>query len=79
MLSNNWGTEVLSFRKLDVWCLDGVLKEWERSFPRPLIDLSRCCLIDPFALVFLVLYVRRCSEAGGRVRILLPEREDVLR
>jgi len=54
------------------------LREWERSFPRPLIDLSRCQLVDPFVLIFLVLYVRRCSEAGGRPRILLPERKDVL-
>ena len=35
--------------------------------------------IDPFATCLLALYVRRCSEAGGRARILLPEREEARR
>lgn len=65
-------------RRLDVWSLEGVIGDWEGSFPRPLIDLSQCQVIDPFAVAFLVLYVRRCAEAGGRARILLPKRGDVL-
>ena len=46
------------------------------GFPRPLVDLSGVETIDPFAICLLALYVRRCSEAGGRARILLPEREE---
>ena len=44
-----------------------------------MIDLSGVETIDPFATCLLALYVRRCSEARGRARILLPEREEALR
>jgi len=69
---------VRTIRRLNVWNLEGVLGDWERAFPRPLIDLSRCQAMDLFAVAFLVLYVRRCAEAGGKARILLLEREDLL-
>ena len=66
-------------RRLSAASLNRLLEEWERGFPRPLIDLSGVETIDPFATCLLALYVRRCSEAGGRARIPLPEREEVLR
>jgi len=65
-------------QRLDVWALNRYLSEWERAFPRPLIDLSRVAGVDPFAAAFLALYARRCNEAGGRARILLPERPQAL-
>jgi len=65
-------------RRLDVWALNGYLSEWDRAFPRPLIDLSRVQGVDPFAAAFLALYARRCSEAGGRARVLLPDRPQAL-
>ena len=65
-------------QRLDVWALNRYLSEWEQAFPRPLIDLSRVARVDPFAAAFLALYARRCSEAGGRARVLLPERPQAL-
>ncbi|RLJ01160.1 MAG: hypothetical protein DRP11_05005 [Candidatus Aenigmatarchaeota archaeon] len=65
-------------RKLTVWRINQALSEWEQAFPYPLIDLAACQVIDAFALAFLTLYMRRCIEAGGQPRILLPQREDVL-
>jgi len=61
---------------LDVWRLNRELPNWERDFPRPLVDLSRVDAVDPYAVVFLLLYARRCAEAGGRLRLLLPRREE---
>ena len=65
-------------QRLDVWALNRYLSEWERAFPRPLIDLSRVAGVGPFAAAFLALYARRCSDAGGRARVLLPERPQAL-
>ena len=64
---------------LDVWRLNRALPYWERDFPRPLVDLSRVEAVDPYVAVFLLLYARRCAEAGGRLRLLLPRREEVTR
>ena len=50
---------------LDVWRLNRELPNWERDFPRPLVDLSRVDAVDPYAVVFLLLYARRCAEAEG--------------
>ena len=61
---------------LDVWRLNRELPYWDRDFPRPLVDLSRVRRVDPFAAAFLALYARQCAEAGGRVRLLLPRREE---
>ena len=70
---------MVHIRKLSAASLNRLLEEWERGFPKPLVDLSGVETIDPFAICLLALYVRRCSEAGGRARILLPEREEALR
>jgi len=59
--------------------VDRYLRRWRQGFPRPLVDLSGVETIDPFAACFLALYARRCSEAGGRMRLLLPAREEALR
>lgn len=64
---------------LDAWRLNWELGDWERDFPRPLVDLSRVKAIDPFALAFLVLHARRCAEAGGKLRLLLPRKEETAR
>lgn len=66
-------------RTLDAWRLNRELPAWERSFPRPLVDLSTVEAIDPYVAVFLVLYAQRCAEAGGRLRLLLPRREEIAR
>jgi anti-sigma regulatory factor (Ser/Thr protein kinase)/ABC-type transporter Mla MlaB component len=65
-------------RKFTVWTFGQHFPAWEQGFPRPLIDLASVQAIDAYAVALLVLYARRCTEAGGRARILLPEREDVL-
>ena len=44
-----------------------------------MVDLSGVETIDPFAACFLAIYARRCSEAGGLMRLLLPAREEALR
>ena len=64
---------------LDVWRLNRELPNWDRGFPHPLVDLSRIEAIDPYTVVFLLLYARLCAEAGGRLRLLLPRREEVAR
>jgi len=66
-------------RSLDVRSLNRVLPQWLRGFPRPLVDLSGVEIIDPFAACVLAIYARRCSEAGGRMRLLLPARKEALR
>lgn len=60
-------------RRLDVTTAERALPTWEAGFPRPLVDLSRVVRFDPFGLLVLVLFGRRCREAGGRLRVLLPE------
>ena len=65
-------------RSLDVRSLNRVLRQWLRGFPRPLVDLSRVRRVDPFAAAFLALYARQCAEAGGRMRLLVPESPEVL-
>ncbi|HEU67628.1 MAG TPA: hypothetical protein ENN53_00105 [Candidatus Acetothermia bacterium] len=60
-------------RRLDVATVERALGVWEAGFPRPLIDLSRLTRFDPFGLLLLILVGRRCREAGGRLRVLLPE------
>ena len=66
-------------RSLDVRSLNRVLPQWLRGFPRPLVELSRIRQVDPFAAAFLALYARQCADAGGRMRLLLPAREETLR
>ncbi|MCD6321287.1 hypothetical protein J7L84_03470 [Candidatus Bipolaricaulota bacterium] len=65
-------------RSLDVRSLNRVLRQWLRGFPRPLVDLSRVRRVDPFAAAFLALYARQCAEAGGRMRLLVPESPEAL-
>jgi len=65
-------------RTLDVWRLNRELPNWDRGFPRPLVALSRVEAIDPYAVVFLLLYALRCAEAGGRLRLLLPRRGEAV-
>ncbi len=60
-------------RRLDVTTVERALRAWEAGFPRPIVDLSRITRLDPFGLLLLVLLGRRCREAGGRLRVLLPE------
>lgn len=60
-------------RRLDVTTVERALRAWEVGFPRPVVDLSRLVRIDPFGLLLLILHGRRCREAGGRLRVLLPE------
>ncbi len=60
-------------RRLDVTTAERALPTWEAWFPRPLVDLSRLARFDPFGLLLLVLLGQRCREAGGRLRVLLPE------
>ena len=60
-------------RRLDVTTAERALQAWEAGFPRPLVDLSGLVRFDPFGLLLLVLLGRRCREAAGRLRILLPE------
>jgi anti-anti-sigma regulatory factor len=60
-------------RRLDVTTAERTLPTWEAGFPRPLVDLSRLVRFDPFGLLLLVLLGQRCREAGGRLRVLLPE------
>ncbi|QAA76775.1 MAG: hypothetical protein BIP78_1009 [Candidatus Bipolaricaulis sibiricus] len=59
-------------RRLDVLTVERELPAWEAGFPRPLVDLSRLTRFDPFGLLVLILYGRRCLEAGGKMRVLLP-------
>ena len=70
---------MVHIRRLSAASLSRLLGEWERGFPRPLVDLSGVEIIDPFAACFLAIYARRCSEAGGRMRLLLPARKEALR
>lgn len=60
-------------RRLDLTTIERALRAWEVGFPSPLVDLSRLTRFDPFGLLLLVLHGRRCAEAGGRLRVLLPE------
>jgi len=70
---------MVHIRRLSAASLNRLLEEWERGFPKPLVDLSGVETIDPFAACFLAIYARQCSEAGGRMRLLLPAREEALR
>ncbi|MGC9529442.1 MAG: STAS domain-containing protein [Candidatus Bipolaricaulaceae bacterium] len=63
--------------KLTVWTADQFLPRWARGFPTPLIDLAGVRSVDPFGAAVLILAARRCAEAGGRARVLLPQRQDV--
>lgn len=66
-------TPLYSPRRLDVTTVERALPTWESAFPYPVVDLSRLTKFDPFALLLLVLLGRRSAEAGGRLRVLLPE------
>ncbi len=66
-------TPLYAPRRLDVTTVERALQAWEAGFPRPLVDLSRLARFDPFGLLVLVLLGQRCREAGGRLRVLLPE------
>jgi len=67
---------VYSPLELSVESVDNALRVWEEDFPRPLVDLSRTRRMDLLALIVLVLEARRCQEAGGRLRVLLPRCEE---
>jgi len=60
-------------RRLDVTTTERALRAWEAGFPRSLVDLSQLSRFDPFGLLLLVLHGRRCAEAGGKLRLLLPQ------
>lgn len=60
-------------RRLDLATVERALRAWEAGFPSPVVDLSRLTRFDPFGLLLLALHGRRCAEAGGRLRVLLPE------
>ncbi|MFO8034580.1 MAG: hypothetical protein R6U88_05400 [Candidatus Bipolaricaulota bacterium] len=62
---------------LDLQTAERALASWRESFPRPLVDLSSLQRFDPYGLLLLVLEGRRCLEAAGRVRVLLPENAQV--
>ncbi len=66
-------TPLYAPRRLDLETAERMLQAWEARFPRPLVDLSRLVRIDPFGLLVLTLHGRRCLEAGGKLRVLLPE------
>jgi hypothetical protein len=59
--------------RLDVESAERSLAAWEEDFPRPLVDLSRLRRLDPFGALVLVLEARRAQEAGGFLRVLLPQ------
>ncbi len=45
---------------------------WRAGFPRPLVDLAALRSFDPFGVLIMLLEGRRCAEAGGKLRVLLP-------
>ncbi len=57
---------------LDLRTAERALASWREDFPRPLVDLSSLRQFDPYGLLLLVLEGRRCFEAGGRLRVLVP-------
>jgi len=60
-------------KALDVGTVEWALASWRRGFPRPLVELTSLERFDPYGLLILVLVGRRCQEAGGRLRVLLPQ------
>lgn len=64
-------------RSLTVATADRALWTWSQGLPRPLVDLSFLGRFDAFGLCLLALLGWKAKEAGGFLRILLPEREAV--
>lgn len=66
-----------SIRTLTVATAERALWAWAQGLPRPLVDLSLLTRFDAYGLSLLALLGWRAREAGGFLRILLPNREDV--
>ncbi len=67
------GVDNVRLSALDTHNVERALGAWRAGFPRPLIDLTALRTFDPFGVLLLLVEGRRCAEAGGRLRVLLPE------
>lgn len=72
-----WQATGMHMKALTIETVEWALASWLRGFPRPLVELSSLERFDPYGLLFLVLVGRRCQEAGGHLRVLLPQRAGV--
>ena len=63
---------------LTVRNVDRALHAWMEAFPRPLVDLSRLQRFDAYAVALLLLLGRWVRASNGILRLLLPERREVL-
>ncbi len=74
---HDWGKDAggafVPLTALDLHTAERALASWRAGFPRPLVDLSSLQRLDPYGLALLLLEGRRCREAGGQVRVLLPD------
>jgi len=68
---------VWRIRTLTVTTAERALWAWSQGLPRPLVDLSALERFDAFGLCLLALLGWKAKEAGGFLRLLLPEREEV--
>ncbi len=64
-------------RSLTVSTAERALWTWSGGLPRPLVDLSMLGRFDAFGLCLLAVLGWKAKEAGGFLRLLLPEREEV--
>lgn len=66
-----------ALRSLTVFRAEQALWAWSQGLPRPLVDLSGLTTFDAYGVALLALLGWQAREAGGFLRILLPEREEV--
>ena len=58
---------------LTFWNVDGVLSQVDLDAERPLVDLSQVTFFEPFALVYLGMYLRHFNGLGKTFRVSTPE------
>lgn len=62
---------------LTFWNVDRVLAEVDLTADRPTIDLGQVTFVEPFALVYLGMYLRHHNRLGRSIRVVVPSNQRV--